>query len=233
MNDLLIVLTMQNNAGFIEKFKDQVLSISHDIAPVLLLDDGSSDGSDGLLPELDPLHYIIHQEPLGYGGVFISALTYARDHGYTSMMVFPISTNLDTVTIHEMETRMQSSQIVSGNRLASRSGSTYFDDSISLYRDLAGQLAGITGYELEDPFSPIKGFDLSHMEKFEFTEFGEGFFIQLLVQAAYHSLMASEVECTVDDVSLMKELDMHRENGVYYQELLTSEQYLYPIDGLH
>ena len=233
MNDLLIVLTMQNNAGFIEKFRDQVLSMHHDIAPVLLVDDGSSDESAELLAELEPLHYIIHQEPLGYGGVFISALTYARDHQYSSMMVFPISASLDTTTIHEMLTMMQTHHIVSGNRLASHAGSTYFDDSVTLYRGLAGKLSGVTGYELEDPFSPIKGFDLSQMDKFELTEFGEGFFIQLLVQAAYHGLMVSELQCTVDDISLMKELDMHQENSVYYHELLTSEQYLYPIDRLH
>ena len=54
MNDLLIVFIVKDNIGILEDKKDQVLSIHHDAAPVLLIDDGSADGSVEIMAELEP-----------------------------------------------------------------------------------------------------------------------------------------------------------------------------------
>jgi len=233
MNDLLIVFIVKDNIGILEDKKDQVLSIHHDAAPVLLIDDGSADGSVEIMAELEPAHCIIHEESLGYGAVFISALAYARDNNYSSMMVFPITARIDTDFIGQMYNKMLTTPIVTGNRMESHEAAAHFNDSLTYYRNLAAQLNEITGYMVEDPFSPVKGFDLSVIQNFEFHEFGEGFFIQLLIQAAHHGLTISEFQCTVDDISVAKELDIHQNNNFYYRELLISEQYMYPVNRLH
>jgi glycosyltransferase involved in cell wall biosynthesis len=233
MNDLLIVFIIKDNIGILEDKKDQLLSIHHDVAPVLLVDDGSADGSAEIMADLEPANCIIHEESLGYGGVFISALTYARDNHYSSMMVFPVTARIDTEFIGQMYNRMITTSIISGNRMGSQETTSHFNDSFTHYRDFATRLNEITGYQLDDPFSPVKGFDLSIIQNFEFSEFSEGFFIQLLIQAAHHGLAISEFHCTVDDISLAKELDIHQNNTLYYGELLISEQYMYPVNRIH
>ena len=75
----LTALPVYNEAGTVNAVLDEVTWYSHD---VLVVDDGSSDGTAELLSKRDDIIVETHPQNRGYGAALMTAFQYAIDHGY-------------------------------------------------------------------------------------------------------------------------------------------------------
>ena len=66
-----------------ERYVDAVLAeVRRHTSDVLVIDDGSTDGTPGRLAATDGIYRITHRENRGYGQSLIDAFAFARRHGY-------------------------------------------------------------------------------------------------------------------------------------------------------
>ena len=80
MNDhFLTALPVYNEVTFVNAVLDKV---KHYSQHVLVIDDGSDDGTSALLAARDDIQLVTHSQNRGYGAALISAFQYAMSHDY-------------------------------------------------------------------------------------------------------------------------------------------------------
>src|SRR5436309_12033666 len=76
---LLIAIPVFNEIRYVERVLQKVKEFAPD---VLVIDDGSTDGTAELLEKLGDIRLIKHPTNVGYGQSIIDAFTYADAQGY-------------------------------------------------------------------------------------------------------------------------------------------------------
>src|SRR5690348_16797660 len=79
MTRFLTALPVYNEARHVRKVVDEVRRYSPEI---LLVDDGSTDGTADVLDSLENIHLVRHAKNRGYGAALKSAFDYAQRHHY-------------------------------------------------------------------------------------------------------------------------------------------------------
>ena len=76
---VLVAIPVFNEQRYVSRVLAQVLRITED---VLVVDDGSTDGTADLLAEHAQIDVIHHDSNLGYGRSLLDAFNHARRHGF-------------------------------------------------------------------------------------------------------------------------------------------------------
>jgi len=109
-----------NEAETLSKTIEALQSFSsHDNAPFLLLiDDGSTDGSATIAKSMGIDHVIRHDKNKGLAEVFKTGLRFARDHGFDALVVFDADGQYPAFEIPRLLAKLESSEasLVIGNR---------------------------------------------------------------------------------------------------------------------
>src|SRR3954468_15420082 len=112
---LLIAIPVYNERKYLSGVLDRVKSFHPDI---LVIDDGSSDGTQDILAARKDIQLITHSPNQGYGQSLIDAFNYADSHGYEWVITMDCDEQHEPEMIPQFVRYMRQDQwdIISGSR---------------------------------------------------------------------------------------------------------------------
>ncbi|MDH7554913.1 MAG: glycosyltransferase [Spirochaetota bacterium] len=226
MSDVLVAIIVRNNEELLRRTLDTICNCPYAHVMPLLIDDGSFDQSPSIVSDVD-VHFVMHEEPLGYGGALMSAFAYAKDYSLSSLFMLPLEAFADWHTVLGYLSFFQDADIITGNRFT---GQTFNEKK--QYNDIVQYFNQHAGMNIVDPFSPLKGISMNHADLFEITEFSDAALVQILIQAAHFKLRIKEFECMYPEKNLLSHLD-DIENLPGLKDFVTGELHLYPYTKGH
>ena len=190
----LTVLPVFNEELTVNGVLDLVAQYADD---VLVVDDGSTDGTSGLLADRDDIILHSHEVNQGYGAALISGFRYAEENGYQYVVTIDCDGQHEPQRIQDFVARIESSgaDIVSGSRYLEE-----FDEDTSapaerrkINQVITQTIGESMGIELTDAFCGFKAYRVEAMKKLRLTETGYAMPLELWVQAACRKLTVVEV----------------------------------------
>ena len=189
----LTALPVYNEATHVDQVLDQVLEHCSD---VLVVDDGSDDGTADRLARRNDVQVATHERNRGYG----AALSTAFDHAIAGD--FDIVVTIDCDGQHEPERisslvdalQQQAADIVSGSRYLEIEDDTSRppEDRRRINVEVTERLNEVLGLELTDAFCGFKAYRTDALTKLALTEPGYAMPLELWVQAVRADLRIME-----------------------------------------
>jgi dolichol-phosphate mannosyltransferase len=218
----LTALPIFNEVHHVDSVLDQVCQHS---PHVLVVDDGSYDGTSELLHRRSDVRILTHPENLGYGAALITAFEYAVQRGYDILVTIDCDGQHEPQRIPKFVERCQDVDIVSGSRYLKEFAG---DDRAPEQRRRVNQIITATlnerlGLRLTDAFCGFKAYRVRALRKLRLTEAGYAMPLELWVQAAWHRLRI--VEYAVPRIYL----DHSRSFGGQLDDMTTRLEYYHLV----
>jgi dolichol-phosphate mannosyltransferase len=188
----LTALPIYNEVGHAGDVLDQVLRYSRD---VLVVDDGSTDGTADLLRRRGDVRVITHSHNLGYGAALKTAFDRALAEGYEVVVTIDCDGQHEPQRIPRFVAACRGVDIVSGSRYLKQ----YPGDSLPpperrwVNQRVTAEINRLLGYNLTDAFCGFKAYRTSGLAHLRLTETGYGMPLELWVQAAHAGLKVIEL----------------------------------------
>jgi len=188
----LTALPVFNEIRHLPAVIDQTLRHS---AEVLVVDDGSTDGTSEWLASRRDLHVVRHPENRGYGAALRSTFDFALHGGYDVLVTIDCDGQHEPQRIPDFVAACQDVDIVSGSRyLQAFPGATAAPESRRRINQLiTEELNRRLGLELTDAFCGFKAYWVPALAKLDLTESGYAMPLELWVQAAALGLRIVEL----------------------------------------
>jgi glycosyltransferase involved in cell wall biosynthesis len=191
---LLIAIPVHNEARYVGAVLDKVKQYHGDI---LVVDDGSTDGTGAILAARKDVHVIRHPVNRGYGQSLIDAFCWAQCRGYDWVITMDCDEQHEPEMIPEFirQIELDDADIISGSRYAAPRN----DDDLPPgdRRLINGTLTRLTndlfGWGLTDTFCGYKAHRVSAMNKLALDEPGYAFPMQLWPQVWRAGLRVREI----------------------------------------
>ncbi len=219
----LTALPVYNEVSHVGPVLDEVARYAGEI---LVVDDGSTDGTSDLLAARNDSHVIRHESNRGYGAALITAFDYAIRHEYELLVTIDCDGQHEPQRICQLIAACGDADIVSGSRYlfnkeqANRAPAERRQINFEITRELNERL----GLQLTDGFCGFKAYRVAALANLHITEPGYGMPLELWVQAAHHRLRVVELPVPLiylDDVrSFGGSLDDGRKRMEYYHRVL-------------
>ena len=227
----LTALPVFNEESHIQGVLDEVLKFSPD---VLVVDDGSTDGTPRILRRLSGIRLVTHEANSGYGAALRSAFDYAVAEGFDVLVTIDCDGQHEPSLIPEIAAAVYSADdgpidIVSGSRYLTKFAGDSLppEDRRRVNMTITQRLNDELRLNLTDSFCGFKAYRVSALEKLEVTELGYAMPLPIWVQVAELGLRV--VEFPVPLVYLEEErsfggsLDDARRRMAYYNEVIDRE----------
>ncbi len=230
MNDTrsqtLIVLPVCNCGSSLSVLLDKALAVGNDL---LIVDDGSVDRTDRMLEDYSSIRVIRHELPLGIGASIIHGYEYARDMGYDYLISLDSSfTEFSNDVVRILENLSYGFDIVTCSRILENYNhakvKTAFLETVSA---ISTYLMDITGFDITDPLSVMKGIRVDSLQRMALSDFGHGLFLQLLIQSRYYGLNVLEIPASSGN-AFASELDDYDDPVGHFLTIMETERNLYP-----
>ena len=192
MTRFLTALPVYNEVSHVRKVLEEVRRYSPE---VLVVDDGSTDGTSEVLDGIDGLHRERHAKNRGYGAALKTAFEFARDGGYEIVVTIDCDGQHEPQRIPRFVQACEGWDIVSGSRYLKN----YPGDSEPpaerkrINMQLTAELNRRLGLSLTDAFCGFKAYRVSELHKLDLSEAGYAMPLQLWVQAANARLRVREL----------------------------------------
>ncbi|MEX0676397.1 MAG: glycosyltransferase family 2 protein [Pirellulales bacterium] len=188
----LTALPIYNEAGHVEAVLEAVLRYSRD---VLVVDDGSTDGTGELLARRGDIQRITHERNLGYGAALRSAFQWTLAQGYDVLVTIDCDGQHEPQRIPEFVAAAARAQIVSGSRYLERldDASVPPEDRRRINVEITAELNRRLGLQLTDAFCGFKAYRREALAALTITETGYAMPLEVWVQAARASLSIVEL----------------------------------------
>jgi glycosyltransferase involved in cell wall biosynthesis len=196
MSDLprfLTALPVYNEVAHVDAVLDQVTRL---VGDVLVVDDGSTDGTSERLAARNDIRVVTHPKNRGYGAALITAFEYAQVHNYEVVVTIDCDGQHEPQRIKQLVEACRDVDIVSGSRyLDSKIDSTGIApaDRRRINFTITDELNRLLGLQLTDAFCGFKAYKVEALGKLELTEQGYAMPLELWVQAAHAGLKIVEV----------------------------------------
>jgi dolichol-phosphate mannosyltransferase len=192
MQQTLTALPVFNEVKHVEAVLREVLHYSDE---VLVVDDGSTDGTSELLDAREDIHLITHPRNRGYGVALRSAFDFAIRGGYDVLVTIDCDGQHEPQRIPQFIEACRSADIVSGSRYLRRfAGDTPPpEDRRRINRVLTRELNRRLGLGISDAFCGFKAYRVPALAKLELAETGYAMPLELWVRAAELGLKIVEV----------------------------------------
>jgi glycosyltransferase involved in cell wall biosynthesis len=190
----LTALPVYNEAEHVSAVLDEVRRYSPD---VLVVDDGSTDGTAELLAARDDIRIVTHKHNQGYGAALSSAFRYAQRFVYDVVVTIDCDGQHEPQRIPRFVAACQGGNvdIVSGSRYLKK----YDGDSEPpaqrrwINMQVTAELNRRFGLALTDAFCGFKAYRVEALKGLRITEKGYGMPLELWVQAARAGLRVVEL----------------------------------------
>lgn len=231
MSRLLAALPVFNEESHINDVLGEVRKFCDEI---LVIDDGSSDGTPEILATQTDIHVLTHEENQGYGAALRSAFLFAAEEGYDVLVTIDCDGQHEPRLIPEIAKALFPAEgepvdIVSGSRYLKRfrGDDVPPEERRMINVRITELLNELLHLKLTDGFCGFKAYRVASLPKFDITELGYAMPLQFWVQAVTAGLRI--VEFPVPLVYLEEErsfggsLDDGRRRMAYYREVLERE----------
>ncbi len=179
----LTALPVYNEVNHVTPVLDEVLRYS---AEVLVVDDGSTDGTSELLRRRGDIHLLSHEKNRGYGAALHSAFEYTLEQGFDLLVTIDCDGQHSPQRIPAFVAAAENADIVSGSRyLQEFAGDTPPPPERRRINEQITELINDRlGIHVTDAFCGFKAYRASALEKFDIMEPGYAMPLELWVQAA-------------------------------------------------
>ncbi|HEX5472538.1 MAG TPA: glycosyltransferase family 2 protein [Lacipirellulaceae bacterium] len=219
----LTALPVYNEYSHVDPVLDEVVRYAQD---VLVVDDGSSDGTRELLEARLDIRTIRHGSNRGYGAALKTAFDFAIDNCYDVLVTIDCDGQHTPQRICKFVEACENADIASGSRylcpkeVARQAPAERRQINVQITRELNERL----GLLLTDAFCGFKAYRVPALAKLSIKEPGYGMPIELWVQAAYHQMRIVEVSVPLiyldENRSFGGSLDDGRRRLEYYHRVL-------------
>lgn len=191
---VLIAIPVHNERKYVERVLAKVMRVHPE---VLVVDDGSTDGTGDLLAQRTDIQLIRHPENHGYGQSLIDAFCYADKKGYDWVIT------MDCDEQHEPEMIPEFIRQIRTDRWDLISGSRYMqprqDDDLppgerrAINATITALVNDLLNLNLTDAFCGFKAHRISAMRRLKLDVAGYAFPMQLWPQVARAGLRVKEI----------------------------------------
>jgi glycosyltransferase involved in cell wall biosynthesis len=189
---VLTAIPVYNEARHVESVLHEVRRYS---SRILVINDGSTDGTADILARQQGLEVITHPVNRGYGAALISAFEYARRQPIDVLVTMDCDGQHEPSRIPVLLEAIHDADIVSGSRYLRN----FHQDTLApqdrrrINLEVTNELNRCFGLHLTDAFCGFKAYRREALERLHITETGWGMPLQLWVQAARQGLRIKEV----------------------------------------
>jgi glycosyltransferase involved in cell wall biosynthesis len=187
----LTALPVFNEARHVTAVLDEV---ARNAADVLVVDDGSTDGTRDLLAHRTDVRVVYHEKNQGYGAALRTAFEYAVAHGYDVLVTIDCDGQHEPQRIAQLVEGCRDADIVSGSRYLGVDVPAGLApaDRRRINVQITDLLNCRLGLKLTDAFCGFKAYRVEALKKLRPTDNGYAMPLELWVQAAFHELTIVE-----------------------------------------
>ena len=159
------------------KYVHQVLAEVRRFSPqILVVNDGSSDGTSQLLDGEPDLLRVTHVKNRGYGAAIRSCFDYAINHGFDVLVTMDCDGQHEPSRIPLMLEAIGDCDIASGSRYLRdfRQNTPVPEERLRINQMVSAELNQRFGLKLTDAFCGFKAYRVSALRKFNITQDGWG-----------------------------------------------------------
>lgn len=219
----LVAIPVYNEEKYLADVLTETLKQPVDI---LVIDDGSTDGTPEVLKRFPEVAVIRHDPNRGYGGALRAAFQYAVDKGYETLITMDSDGQHCPCLIPDFLREIVDADIVSGSRYKG-----HFDVDTPAPSDrrrinslVTDELNACFNLDITDAFCGFKAYKTDALRQLDITENGYGMPLELWVQAACRRLRVKELAVPrvyLDPKrSFGETLDVAETRLAYYQEVI-------------
>lgn len=189
---VLTAIPVYNEERHVERVLNEVRRYSPNI---LVVNDGSSDGTADILARQTDLQVLTHPQNRGYGAALVTAFDYTLAHDFDVLVTMDCDGQHEPSRIPVLLEAMHEVDIVSGSRYLRdfRQDTLAPQDRRRINRVITEELNERFDLDLTDTFCGFKAYRREALAKLHITETGWGMPLQLWVQAARLGLRIREV----------------------------------------
>lgn len=162
---------------------------------VLVVNDGSTDGTSDALGGIDGIRRVNHPTNMGYGAALRTAFAYAAEHGYQILVTIDCDGQHEPRRIPRFVAACAGWDIVSGSRYLKQ----YAGDSAPpperrhINELLTAEINERLGLNLTDAFCGFKAYRVAALKKLHISETGYAMPLEVWVQASRAGLRIREL----------------------------------------
>jgi dolichol-phosphate mannosyltransferase len=188
----LTALPVYNEAANVAAVLDGALNYSQE---VLVVDDGSQDGTSDVLAARRDVRVLRHPRNLGYGAALRSAFRFASEGGYDVLLTIDCDGQHQPQLIPRFLDEIDRADIVSGSRYLRKfpGQSDPPPERRRINQVITDEVNRRLGLRLTDAFCGFKAYRVPVLGRFRLTEDGYAMPLELWVQAARLGLAIVEV----------------------------------------
>jgi dolichol-phosphate mannosyltransferase len=194
-----------------------VTEVQKHASAVLVVDDGSTDRSSGLLRSIPGVRTVRHSRNLGYGASLRTAFQIAIDEDFDGLVTIDCDGQHEPARIPLLASRLEHADIVSGSRYL-----RVFDaaqkppeERRRINVEVTRWLNECLGLKLTDAFCGFKAYRTTALAQFNITDNGYAMPLQVWVQAVARGMTIEEVPVPLIYLDESRAFGGAMDNGEY------------------
>jgi len=189
----LVIIPIYNEEKHV---KEVVFEVLKNTCRVLLVNDGSTNGTLKQIKSFTGYYLINHERNEGYGKSLIDGFNFSIKNDFDFVITMDCDKQHEPAHIVQFFDAVREYDIVSGSRYlegASSKGMETPADRKEINETITRRINEITGYGITDAFCGFKAYKVSGLRKLHLTEHGYGMPLELWIQAYRAGLSVTEI----------------------------------------